>query len=54
MQAHRDMIYVEEDPASLLDRFAGHSSVVGTKSFDRIRVIDAGQDRRYRRGFQVP
>jgi len=36
MQAHRDMIYVERDPASLLERFASHRSSVVTKSFDRV------------------
>ncbi len=36
MQAHRDMIYVESDPATLLDRFAAHEPVVVTKGFDRV------------------
>jgi uncharacterized protein (TIGR00730 family) len=36
MQAHRDMIYVEADPASLLGRFSAHRSTVVAKSFDRV------------------
>ena len=36
MQAHRDMIYVEKEPATLLDRFDMHEPVVVTKGFDRV------------------
>ena len=35
-QAHRDMIYVDDDPAGLLGAFAAHESSVIEKGFDRV------------------